>query len=167
MHFVLRLGLQNGGTRTFSMPQGGDGAPATQTETMGNALAVFGAKIFETALEAGKVPLSESSAPSGRYPKHWDLPSWQELLRRPGVTFRDMDMCAFGLGPPDQQNTFWVHRTRLCTLRMSGFWEQWVRYCPGLSAAHRHEALKGQRPGADISRCQEAEAYAAGVFAKQ
>jgi hypothetical protein len=156
-------GLENGGTRSFDQPEGGTGGRAlTPVETTGNVLGDFGAKYFMTMLEAEKFPIAESSAPSGRYPKVWDLPSWKAILDRPDIEHRDFPMCGFGLGPPDTPGLFYVHRTRLVARKTQGFWQLWLRFCPGISEAHQHTPLKGNRPGVRASRCTEAGVYAEG-----
>ena len=77
--------LQNGGTRTFTNPYGTGQGPLANTEEVGNCLSTFSAKYFEEMLNAGGFPVAESSAPSGRYPKQWDLPEWQAILSREDV----------------------------------------------------------------------------------
>jgi hypothetical protein len=150
--------LQNGGTRTFAQPMG---APTTK-EANGNNLSTFGAVAFERALDRGHFPIAESSGISGRYPKQWHLPCWQQLLRRPDVQFIEIDMCSFGLAPLDQQDGrhFYRHRTGLAFPRHPGFAAALLRLCPGLSEQHRHVPLKGSREGMDITRCTEAGVYA-------
>ena len=65
-------------------------------------------------MERRQFPVCESSAPSGRYPKQWDIdiPVWREVLRRDDVDYIDFAMCAWGLGPPDEENAFYIHKTR-------------------------------------------------------
>ena len=105
--------LQNGGTRTFAKPRGDEGGGITQKEMDGNTLSDFGAEYFETMLDHGGFPICESTAPSGRYPKQWHLPSWRRVLQRPDVDYIDVDMCAFGLGPPNAPGEFYRHATRI------------------------------------------------------
>ncbi|CAE7205713.1 unnamed protein product [Symbiodinium sp. CCMP2592] len=89
---------QNGGTRTFQCPWGGQGdRPHKEVELQGNTLSKVGAELFLNALRNGAFPIAESSGKSGRYPKMWDLPWWREILRRPDVQFVEFPMCAFGL----------------------------------------------------------------------
>ena len=106
--------LQNGGSRTFDCPEGTGEGPLAATEATGNVLSNFAADYFETLLDAGGFPLVESSAPSGRYPKQWNLPKWQKILARDDVDQVEFPMCAFRLGPPDQEHHFYVHRTKNC-----------------------------------------------------
>ena len=105
--------------------------------------------------------MCESTAPSGRYPKQWHLPSWKAVLQRPDVDYVDLDMCAFGLGPPDVVGQFYRHATRVVFPRHEPLRRALLRTCPGVSAAHVHVPLKGNRPGVPVSRCTEAGVYAA------
>ena len=148
--------LQNGGTRTFDKPEG----LPTPKEHQGNVLSAFGAQAFEAAMQRGHFPIAESSGPSGRYPKQWNLPCWRRILQLPNVTFLEIDMCAFGLGPPDQPGCFYRHRTGLAFPHHPPLRQALLRLCPGISATHTHVPLKGSRPGATVSRCTEAGVYA-------
>ena len=148
--------LQNGGTRTFQNP----GGLPTAKEKLGNTLSEYGAKVFETSLVQGGFPIAESSGTSGRYPKQWHLPQWRRLLQRPDVDFIEIDMCAFGLGPPDTVGQFYRHRTGLAFPHHPPLRQALLRLCPGVSATHQHIALKGNRPGVQVSRCTEAGVYA-------
>ena len=40
-------------------------------------------------LDEGGFPVAESSAPSGRYPKQWNLPEWERVLARADVEWVD------------------------------------------------------------------------------
>ena len=48
--------LQNGGSRTFTQPEGTGEGPLAETEAVGNVLSHFAADYFETLLEAGGFP---------------------------------------------------------------------------------------------------------------
>ena len=72
----------------------------------------------------------------------------------------DFPMCAFKLGPIDQPNHFYVHRTRVVFPRHAPLRRVLQRTCPGLSPSHQHVALKGSREGTTVTRCTEAGAYA-------
>ena len=138
-------GLQNGGTRTFECPaRGAGGADLKPTELEGNLLSKVGAEVFLKALESGAFPIAESTASSG-----W----WKEILARPDVAFVEFPMCAFGLGPMDEDG-FYHHRTRLVFPRNEAVVAAFS------SAAHRHVVLKGARPGQKVTRCTEAGVYA-------
>ena len=152
--------LQNGGTRTFDNPYGTGKGPLAQSEDTGNRLSVFSAQYFTEMLNAGGFPVAESSAPSGRYPKQWDLPEWKAVLSREDVEWVDLPMCAFKLGPIDQPNHYYVHRTRVVFPRHAPLRRALQRTCPGLSPSHQHVALKGSREGTSVTRCTEAGAYA-------
>ena len=151
-------GLQNGGTRTFQNPLG---AP-TAKEAIGNTLSLYGARLFEAALQRGHFPIAESSGVSGRYPKQWNLPAWQKILQRPDVDFLEIDMCAYGLGPVDAEGRpeYYRHRTGLAFPKHAGFRAALHRLCPGVSSLHKHIPLQGCRPGTDVTRCTEAGVYA-------
>ena len=152
--------LQNGGTRTFAAPRGAEGGGITQKEQEGNTLSDFGAEYFTTMLDHGGFPICESTAPSGRYPKQWHLPSWKQVLQRPDVDYVDLDMCAFGLGPPDEADAFYKHATRVVFPRHEPLRQALLRVCPGVGPRHRHIPLKGNRSGVPVSRCTEAGVYA-------
>lgn len=154
--------IENGGSRTFAHPEGGHERPLTATEEQGNVLSEFGATYFETMLDAGGFPIVESSGVSGRYPKQWDLPAWKRVLQRPDVDYVDFPMCAFGLGPPDEENAFYRHNTRVVFPKHPPLKAALTRRCPGQGPNHRHIGLKGSRPGCPVTRCTEA-----GVYAKQ
>ena len=151
--------LENGGTRTFDNPEGTGQGPFAQREAEGNTLSTFAAETFETVLDAGGFPVCESSAASGRYPKQWDLAAWQRVLSCPDVDYIEFPMCAFGLGPPDKSNEFYVRRTRIVFPCHGPLRQALLRACPGVSQHHRHVALKGSRPGHAVTRCTEAGAY--------
>ncbi len=126
----------------------------------GNTLSDFGAEYFETMLDHGGFPICESTAPSGRYPKQWHLPSWRRVLQRPDVDYIDVDMCAFGLGPPNAPGEFYRHATRIVFPRHEPLRQALLRVCPGVGPGHQHVPLKGNRPGVPVSRCTEAGVYA-------
>ena len=150
----------NNGTRSFQRPEGGSGGrPLTESEEIGNILSEVEAVLFETCLESGAFPIAESTARSGRYPKMWDLPCWRRILARPDVQWVEFPMCAFGLGPEDEEG-FYHHKTRLAFPRCEPLAAALSRRCPGVGAAHRHIPLKGSRPGSNATRCTEAGVYA-------
>ena len=132
-------------------------------EQDGNALSEFAAQLFCIALDNGAFPVCESSAPSGRYPKQWDLPCSKTVLSRPDAEWADFPMCAFGLGPPDAANEFYIHMTWLVFPKHLPLRQALLRHCPdcpGVSNLHRHVALKGSRDGTSVTRCTKAGAYA-------
>ena len=150
--------LQNGGSCTFAAPQGGQKKPMTEKEVQGNGMSEFAADYFELMMDNGGFPVCESSAVSGRYPKQWHLPCWQRIFGRADVDFIEVDMCAYGLGPPDEEGLY-LHRTRLVFPRHDGVRQALLRLCAGVSPTHRHIALKGCRPGSLVTRCTEAGVY--------
>eukprot|EP00435_Cladocopium_sp_Y103_P074913 s366_g52.t1 len=105
-------------------------------------------------------PAMRGTAPSGRYPKQWDLPVWQKILQRDNVDYIDFVMCAWGLGPPESPNERYVHKTRLVFPQHEPLRRILLRPCPGVGPLHRHVALKGARDGQQVTRCTEAGAYA-------
>ena len=68
-------------------------------------------------------------------------------------------MCAFGLGPPDEENAYYQHLTRVVFRRNAAIRAILSRRCPGVSPSHRHVGLKGSRPGSRVTRCTEAGVY--------
>ena len=151
--------LQNGGSRTFEVPEGTGCGPLAEREEEGNQLSTFAAELFLDALEDHQFPVCESSASSGRYPKQWDLPIWKAILQREDVDYIDFPMCG-GLGPPDEPGSYYVHKTRLVFPRHGPLRQVLLRQCPGVGPAHKHVALKGARDGQGVTRCTEAGAYA-------
>ena len=83
----------SGGTRTFGHPQG---TTPTPSERAANAWCVLWATLFGVLLSVGKFPMVLSTAPDGSYPKVWDLPAWQTVLRRSDVEVTPLDQCAHG-----------------------------------------------------------------------
>ena len=149
--------LQNGGTRTFTNPLGGP--TWTPNEVIGNKLSTFSAQQFKAALDAQVFVIAESSGPSGRYPKQWNLPAWQKLLRRPDVDFVEFDMCAFGLGPPAEPGHYYRHRTAVAFPRHPALKAALMKRCPGIGPQHQHVGLQGSRQGQSVTRCTEAGVY--------
>ena len=151
---------KNGGTRSFTLPCGGFPGPLQLTEAQGNTLGEFAADFFELMLDSGGFPVAESSGTSARYPKMWDLPRWQAILARDDVDWVQFPMCAFQLGPPDQDTAFYVHCTRVVFPKHEPLRTALLRQCPGVTPGHQHVPLKGARPGCSVSRCREAGQYA-------
>ena len=104
--------LLNQGTRSFSSPEG-DGTRAE--ELLGNQFADLCAELCESLYTCGREFAFESSAPSGRYPKIWDLPSMRRMRQSTGARVVPMDMCAWYLGVEEgtpghfhQKRTWWL-----------------------------------------------------------
>ena len=110
-------------------------------EEFGNILSRFSARYFETMLDSGGFPVAESSAPGGRYPKQWHLPEWQAILAREDVEWVGLPMCALGLGPPDEPDHFYVHRTRVVFPRHAPLRQALQRRRRGIGP--HHQPLKG------------------------
>ena len=146
--------LQHGGTRTWSAPEG-DGSRAS--EVQGNHDAEFAVKLCETVDDNGRLFCLESSAPTGRYPKLWDLPCIARLRKKTGAKIIPVSMCVWGSGPsaeaPGQyhrKESWWLVSKELYpwALLLLG------RSCPGLSKSHQHAPLQGPStvPGVDLTR---------------
>ena len=90
----------NGGTRTALRPEG-DGTRAD--EVQGNDFAEFASELCLELHRAGRVFGFESSAPSGGYPKIWDLPCMKRLREQTGARIVPMHMCAWFLQPSSCQ----------------------------------------------------------------
>ena len=70
-------------------------------ECQGNEFAEFASDACITLHEHGRFFLFESSAPSGRYPKIWDLPCTRKLREVTGARLVPLHMCAWHLQPVD------------------------------------------------------------------
>ena len=105
--------LLNGGTRTHARPEGDGSRP---DELLGNQFADLSASLCESLFEHGREFAFESSAPSGRYPKIWDMPSMRRLRKRTGARIVAMDMCAWYLGA-EEGTPGHFHRKRTCQAR--------------------------------------------------
>ena len=81
------------GTRTFERPEG-DGTRPREIE--GNAYAEFTCETCDILDQNGKEFLIESSMPSGRYPKLWDLTCVQKLRETTGALIVPTFMCPWG-----------------------------------------------------------------------
>ena len=95
---AVRHSVHYGGTRTLLCPEG-DGTRAD--EVQGNDFAAFAAEVCIQLHASGRLFAFESSAPSGRYPKIWDLPCMQRLREQTGARLVPLHMCAWHLQPWD------------------------------------------------------------------
>ena len=92
-------------------PEGDGSRPV---ECAGNKLAELTCECCLILHENDKELLFESSAPDGRYPKIWDLPSIQKLRDTTGAKVVAMSMCEWGLCPVDdaeakyRKETWWL-----------------------------------------------------------
>ena len=75
--------ILNGGTRSFSAPEGGP--QPTSSEQEGNYFCSLTCRMCESLYAHDKEFILESSMPSGRYPKIWDQPAVQRLQRSTGA----------------------------------------------------------------------------------
>ena len=133
----------NGGTRTALHPEG---AGTRADEMQGNDFAEFASELCLELHRAGRVFGFESSAPSGNYPKIWDLPCVKRLREETGARIVPMHMCAWFLQPSSCQPgefhkkaTWWMVSPELFP---------WVhlflsRRCPGVSPSHVHVLFGG------------------------
>ena len=132
----------------------------TEGERQGNELGNFCAQALELALRHDKFLFVKNPAPSGRYPKIWDLPRWKALLKNPRVQKIPWACCAWNLHPSDgEPGDFYQKRSWGVCTRVEGLEARLGRACPGRSDAHRHVPLSGSAEGAKITRCQEAGQY--------
>jgi len=92
--------LINGGTRTGAQPEG-DGS--LQRGIEGNIHSELSCELCEVLAEAGKEFLIESTAPSGKYPKAWDLKCYRRLRQLAGARFVPMAMCEWDLAQHTRQ----------------------------------------------------------------
>ena len=78
---------------SFSSPEG-DGTRAE--ELLGNQFADLCAELCESLYTCGHEFAFESSAPSGRYPKIWDLPSMRRMRQSTGARVVPIRTCVLG-----------------------------------------------------------------------
>lgn len=157
--------ITNGGTRSWDNPEGDGSRPS---EVQGNEDAEFAAKLCTTLDENGRVWGIESSAPSGRYPKLWDLPCMKKLRERTGAKIVPLAMCAWGLAPPDAPSGEY-HR-KLSWWLVSKELYPWAllflaKPCPGVSKDHTHVQLKGPSPLPGVPLTRVAQQYAPALCA--
>jgi hypothetical protein len=149
--------LQNGGTRTFSNPEG-DGSKPNEVDR--NLHAAFTVEAALALHCAGKLWIIENSKPSGRYPKIWDLPEFAKLRAETGCRVIAMDMCMWGKAPPDSGEPGQPRAPDEDLRYKKGSW--WMvskglylyalllaRKCDG---QHKHVSLSGPMPGTSIPR---------------
>ena len=157
--------LKNGGTRTWAHPEGEGTIP---NEIQGNEDAAFAAELATILSENGRLFAIESSAPSGRYPKLWDLPCMKKLRQQTGARIVPMAMCAWGLGPPaggdaeyHRKKSWWLVSPELYPWALLFL----ARACPGVSAKHMHAPLKGSSPIPGVPLTRVAQQYAPALCA--
>ena len=149
----------NGGTRTTLCPEG-DGTRAD--EVQGNDFAAFAAEACMNLHASGRLFAFESSAPSGRYPKIWDLPCMQKLREQTGARLVPLHMRAWHLQSWDcapgvfhKKPTWWLVSAELFP---------WVhlflsRHCPGVSTDHQHVQLGGPSHLSGVPATRVAQQY--------
>ena len=99
--------LVNHGTRSWSAPEG-DGSQASEVE--GNLFVEFTIDMCHTLHVNEKEFLVESSSPTGRYPKAWDLKSMLKLKQKTGAVIISVANCAYGLAPLDDADRPYLAR---------------------------------------------------------
>ncbi len=117
--------IRNCGTRTMASPAGAKDGP--QWERDGTEMATFAAKLLLCAMESGAIVTAENTAPDSRYPKAWDLPAWQRVLRLPDVRVVPLEMCQYGLRADDESG---YHRKRTWLVTNAAGLHSLVRKCP-------------------------------------
>ena len=143
----------NGGTRTFANPEG-DGT--VQSEIEGNRMAENTSELIEVLADNAKEFAWESSGPSGKYPKLWDVQRVRQARAKTGALVVAVDQCEHGKAPRDRPDL----RTRkrswwLVSRKLYLFALLIARRCSG---AHVHMIARGMNPEG-VSRCQEAAEY--------
>ena len=122
----------NGGTRTALRTEG-DGTRAD--EVQGNDFAEFASELCLELHRAGRVFGFESSAPSGGYPKIWDLPCMKRLREQTGARIVPMHMCAWFLQPSSCRPMFPWGVPATCLGSQPPGWLSSIRYlCAPLGA---------------------------------
>ncbi|CAK9010326.1 unnamed protein product [Durusdinium trenchii] len=92
--------LLNGGTRSFTSPEGGP--VPTQSEEEGNYFCELTSRLCQSLYDHDKEFVLESSMPSGRYPKIWDQPAIQRLQQSTGALIVPTHLCEWGASPSDR-----------------------------------------------------------------
>lgn len=149
------------GARTWENCEGDGSRPS---EVQGNKDAEFAAKLYTILHENGRVWGIESSAPTGRYPKLWDLPCMKKLRERTGAKIVPLAMCAWGLalpGAPGEyhwKRSWWLVSKELYTWALLFL----SKPCPGVTEDHAHVQLKGASPlpGVPLTRVAQQHAPA-------
>ena len=114
--------------------------PEGPKEIEGNAHAEFTCETCSMLEEHGKEFLVESSMPSGRYPKLWDLKCMQQLREKTGALIVPTYMCPWGKQAADapgkryRKGSWW-----LVSLRLYLYALLLARHCRG---DHDHMAVK-------------------------
>ena len=149
----------NGGTRTALHPEG---AGTRADEMQGNDFAEFASELCLELHRAGRVFGFESSAPSGNYPKIWDLPCMKRLREETGARIVPMHMCAWFLQPSSCQPGEFHKKATWWTVSPELF--PWVhlflsRRCPGVSPSHVHVPLQGPSYLAGVPATRVAQQY--------
>ena len=103
---------------------------------------------METLTANGKEFFLENSAPSGRYPKLWDLKCMKNARKNTGAVLLYTDMCGWHLAPTDQpsmphkKGTWW-----LISKGLLPFAFVISRLCTG---DHLHTPLRGKAPDGQL-----------------
>ncbi|CAK9068985.1 unnamed protein product, partial [Durusdinium trenchii] len=149
--------ILNGGTRSFSSPEGGPHPTASEQE--GNYFCDLTCRMRESLYHHDKEFILESSMPSGRYPKIWDQPAIQRLQQSTGALIVPTHLCEWGSAPTDRPEMRYKKG-------------QWNLVSPGLylhalllsrrcQGQHRHMDVKGESDLPGVPRTRRAQVYPA------
>ena len=149
--------ILNGGTRSFSSPEGGPHPTASEQE--GNYFCDLTCRMCESLYHHDKEFILESSMPSGRYPKIWDQPAIQRLQQSTGALIVPTHLCEWGSAPTDRPEMRYKKG-------------QWNLVSPGLylhalllsrrcQGQHRHMDVKGESDLPGVPRTRRAQVYPA------
>ena len=149
--------ILNGGTRSFSSPEGGPRPTASEQE--GNYFCDLTCRMRESLYHHDKEFILESSMPSGRYPKIWDQPAIQRLQQSTGALIVPTHLCEWGSAPTDRPEMRYKKG-------------QWNLVSPGLylhalllsrrcQGQHRHMDVKGESDLPGVPRTRRAQVYPA------
>ena len=116
----------------------GDGSRKEELDA--NTFTDFLAETATMLEDHGKAFIFENPAATGRCPKVWDMPSIQKMMDKTGAIILPVDMCEYGLGPPDQKEARYRKYTWiLVSRRLLPTARSLVRRCRG---GHRHVLLE-------------------------
>ena len=147
--------ILNGGTRSFTSPEGGP--DPTKSEEEGNYFCELTCRMCELLYAHDKEFVLESSMPSGRYPKIWDQPAVQRLQQSTGALIVPTHLCEWGAAPSDRPEMRYKKG-------------QWNLVSPGLylhalllsrrcQGNHRHMDVKGESDIPGVPRTRRAQVY--------
>ena len=147
--------ILNGGTRSFTSPEGGP--DPTKSEEEGNYFCELTCRMCELLYAHDKEFVLESSMPSGRYPKIWDQPAVQRLQQSTGALIVPTHLCEWGAAPSDRPEMRYKKG-------------QWNLVSPGLylhalllsrrcQGNRKHMDVKGESDIPGVPRTRRAQVY--------